>query len=124
MSSVRRPLLTATAAGALLCGLWFVPTANATGENDAPGGSQKLNSSTTARDTAARDTTAAANRSADRGAPGAAEERTTDAAPASELRLAETGGVDTTPYVVGGTAFLTVGAGFVALSARQQRRAF
>ncbi|MEV6792441.1 hypothetical protein AB0M87_10650 [Streptomyces sp. NPDC051320] len=31
--SARRPLLTATAAGTLLCALWFVPSANAT---DAP----------------------------------------------------------------------------------------
>ncbi|MEV8566933.1 hypothetical protein AB0436_15415 [Streptomyces sp. NPDC051322] len=28
--SARRPLLTATAAGTLLCALWFVPSANAT----------------------------------------------------------------------------------------------
>ncbi|MEV0091913.1 hypothetical protein [Streptomyces sp. NPDC050738] len=31
-ASVRRPLLTATAAGTLLCALWFVPSANATQE--------------------------------------------------------------------------------------------
>ncbi|MFJ9827533.1 hypothetical protein ACIRSU_24690 [Streptomyces sp. NPDC101160] len=39
MSVARRPLLTATAAGTLLCALWFVPNANATGESgrsDAP----------------------------------------------------------------------------------------
>ncbi|MFI6690491.1 hypothetical protein ACIBLA_01775 [Streptomyces sp. NPDC050433] len=30
--SVRRPLLTATAAGILLCLMWFVPSANATNE--------------------------------------------------------------------------------------------
>ncbi|MGW5424427.1 hypothetical protein [Streptomyces sp. NPDC003943] len=33
MSVARRPLLTATAAGTLLCALWFVPNANATGES-------------------------------------------------------------------------------------------
>ncbi|GGK15778.1 hypothetical protein GCM10011583_54560 [Streptomyces camponoticapitis] len=32
MSVVRRPLLTAIAAGILLCALWFVPSANATNE--------------------------------------------------------------------------------------------
>ncbi|WP_329128239.1 hypothetical protein [Streptomyces sp. NBC_01465] len=31
-ASVRRPLLTATAAGTLLAALWFVPSANATQE--------------------------------------------------------------------------------------------
>ncbi|OKJ78119.1 hypothetical protein [Streptomyces sp. CB02460] len=38
MAISRRPLLTATAAGALLCALWFVPSANATGDTGtAPG---------------------------------------------------------------------------------------
>ncbi|MYX46864.1 cell wall protein, partial [Streptomyces sp. SID89] len=32
MSSARRTLLTATAAGTLLGALWFVPSASATGE--------------------------------------------------------------------------------------------
>ncbi|NUP37981.1 MAG: hypothetical protein HOY76_13425, partial [Streptomyces sp.] len=38
--SARRPLLTAAAAGSLLCALWFVPSANATVERDsqAPAG--------------------------------------------------------------------------------------
>ncbi|MGW2054654.1 hypothetical protein ACWCOZ_12140, partial [Streptomyces sp. NPDC001840] len=36
MSVVRRPLLTAVAAGALLCALWFVPSANATDDRSAP----------------------------------------------------------------------------------------
>ncbi|GAA1355734.1 hypothetical protein [Streptomyces beijiangensis] len=35
-ASVRRPLLTATAAGTLLCALWFVPSANATQEPQQP----------------------------------------------------------------------------------------
>ncbi|MFM9372142.1 LPXTG cell wall anchor domain-containing protein [Streptomyces sp. Da 82-17] len=37
----------------------------------------------------------------------------------SETRLAETGSVNTTPYVVGGLLFLGAGLGFVAYSARQ-----
>ncbi|MGQ4487619.1 hypothetical protein LRE75_14605 [Streptomyces sp. 372A] len=38
MAIARRPLLTATAAGMLLCALWFVPSANATGDTgSAPG---------------------------------------------------------------------------------------
>ncbi|WP_405761180.1 LPXTG cell wall anchor domain-containing protein [Streptomyces sp. NBC_01420] len=40
MAITRRPLLTATAAGTLLCALWFVPSANATDDTgSAPGSS-------------------------------------------------------------------------------------
>ncbi|MEU7010995.1 hypothetical protein [Streptomyces sp. NPDC046332] len=86
MSVARRPLLTATAAGALLFALWFVPSANATDEGRVTASEQE------------------------RAASGA--------------RLAETGGPDTTPYVIGGTGFLTVGAGFVALAMRRGGRAY
>ncbi|MEV4332890.1 LAETG motif-containing sortase-dependent surface protein [Streptomyces sp. NPDC049597] len=89
MSVARRPLLTATAAGTLLCALWFVPSANATAER--AGAQQAATGS-------------------------AADARTSGG---QELRLAETGSVDTTPYVIGGTAFLVVGAGFVAYSVRR-----
>jgi hypothetical protein len=37
VSSARRPLLTATAAGTLLCALWFVPSANASQDSSARG---------------------------------------------------------------------------------------
>ncbi|WP_327709183.1 hypothetical protein OG912_10880 [Streptomyces sp. NBC_00464] len=37
MAITRRPLLTATAAGTLLCALWFVPSANAGDASTAPG---------------------------------------------------------------------------------------
>ncbi|MEV6654229.1 hypothetical protein [Streptomyces sp. NPDC051219] len=84
--SARRPLLTATAAGTLLCALWFVPSANATAEKgEAVAGKAEVISS---------------------------EE---------QLSLADTGSVDTTPYLVGGTAFLGLGAGFVAFSVRRAR---
>ncbi|WP_432148975.1 hypothetical protein [Streptomyces sp. bgisy029] len=90
MSVTRRTLLTATAAGTLLAALWFVPSANATVE--------------TAADPATRS------------AQPAAASDGTDAA----LQLAETGpGVDTTPYLIGGTALLGVGAGFVTYSVRR-----
>ncbi|MEU2959357.1 hypothetical protein [Streptomyces albidoflavus] len=91
-STARRSLLTATTAATLLGALWFVPSANASG---------------TAGDTAPQ------------------EERTTTAVdPAAEpvgeeLLLADSGSVDTTPYLVGGTAFLLAGAGFVAYAARR-----
>ena len=43
----------------------------------------------------------------------------TDTTP--HTQLADTGGVDTTPDVVGGTLFLCLGAGFVTYSVRRER---
>ncbi|WP_405621669.1 hypothetical protein OG292_13080 [Streptomyces sp. NBC_01511] len=89
MSVVRRPLLTAIAAGILLCAMWFVPSANATDEQS----------------TGQQQSAAAAQQD-----------------PAG-LTLADTGtGVDTTPYLIGGTVFLGVGAAFVAHSVRRSAR--
>ncbi|MGW0120060.1 hypothetical protein [Streptomyces sp. NPDC003327] len=91
MTAARRPLLTATAAGTLLCALWFVPSANATDEH---GGGMRVGT-------------------------------TEDAGPgAGGDRLAETGNPDTVPYLIGGTGFLGVGAGFVALAMHRRGRAF
>ncbi|WP_225803757.1 LPXTG cell wall anchor domain-containing protein [Streptomyces sp. NK15101] len=89
MSAAPRPLLTALAAGALLCALWFVPSANAT---DREGG---------------------ARIGVSRSGP------LTD-----DGHLAETGGRNTTAYLLGGAGFLGVGAGFVALAMRRRGRAF
>ncbi|MGV9251020.1 LPXTG cell wall anchor domain-containing protein [Streptomyces sp. NPDC003697] len=108
MSSARRTLLTATTAGTLLGALWFVPSANATVE--AP-----------AREAApAAPTTQVTVRA------GAAS-TATDASGAQSgggTELADTGSFDTTPYVVGGTLFLTLGAGFVVYSVRRERLGF
>ncbi|MFD7497242.1 LPXTG cell wall anchor domain-containing protein [Streptomyces sp. NPDC059832] len=89
MVVARRPLLTATAAATLLAALWFVPSANAT---DEPAG-----------------------------APGVQSEPAAGAGdPAAGPRLADTGtGTDTTPYLIGGVAFLGIGAAFVSHSARR-----
>ncbi|MEU1126767.1 hypothetical protein ABZ371_25120 [Streptomyces sp. NPDC005899] len=93
MSIARRMLLTTTAAGTLLCALWFVPSANATGGTAPHGGPAG---------------------SVARASRGAAVE------PVAQDRLADTGaGFDTTPYVIGGTLSLSVGAGFVAYSVRR-----
>ncbi|WP_329158894.1 hypothetical protein OHA63_23640 [Streptomyces anulatus] len=95
MSVARRTLLTATAAGTLLAALWFVPSANATGENGV------------------------------QGTPAAASDRTAGQSAvspddASGALLADTGpGPDTTPYLIGGTALLGLGAGFVTYSVRR-----
>ncbi|MFJ9884902.1 hypothetical protein [Streptomyces sp. NPDC091287] len=95
MSVARRTLLTTTAAGTLLAALWFVPSANATGENGAQGAPA-----------------AASDRAAERPA-GSSDD-------ASGALLADTGpGPDTTPYLIGGTALLGLGAGFVTYSVRR-----
>ncbi|MET9520054.1 hypothetical protein [Streptomyces sp. NPDC002994] len=91
--SARRPLLTATAAGTLLCALWFVPSANATAEKEA------------------KPQPATQPQSPSQLPPG-------ESAP-HDLALADTGSVDTTPYLIGGTTFLTLGAGFLAYSMRR-----
>jgi len=94
-STTRRTLLTATAAGTLLGALWFVPSANATQDTSRDRTSVSLNTST--QTDSGEDATAAGT------------------------RLADTGAVNTTPYVIGGTLFLCLGAGFVAYSVRRER---
>ncbi|MET4922038.1 hypothetical protein P3L51_06675 [Streptomyces sp. PSRA5] len=49
VSVVRRPLLTAIAAGILLCLMWFVPSANATNEQNA---GQQQSAATAQKDSA------------------------------------------------------------------------
>ncbi|GAA1689885.1 hypothetical protein GCM10009680_31620 [Streptomyces yatensis] len=94
--SARRPLLTAAAAGSLLCALWFVPSANATVEDP---GSSSASSQTSP------------------GSPGSGPR--TEAVPDGDL--ADTGSVDVTPYLFGGTAFLGLGVAMVTASVRRTR---
>lgn len=94
--SARRPLLTAAAAGSLLCALWFVPSANATVED--PGSSS-------------------APSQVSPGSPGSGPR--TEAVPDGDL--ADTGSVDVTPYLFGGTAFLGLGVAMVTASVRRTR---
>ncbi|MFJ8697096.1 hypothetical protein [Streptomyces roseolilacinus] len=101
MSVARRPLLTATAAGTLLGALWFVPSANATGEEPA---------SPETRRSSSQDVSAPR-------APGGEPPR---GHAAQELRLADTGGrAETAPYLLGGSAFLAVGLGLVTFAVRR-----
>jgi LPXTG-motif cell wall-anchored protein len=95
MASLRSLTTTAAAAGALLAAIYFVPSASATVEH--PGHAH-----------AARTGAAAATA------------RTSAVRGGSHTDLADTGSVDTTPYVVGGTAFLGMG---VALLLASRRRA-
>lgn len=108
--SARRSLLTATAAGALLGALWFVPSANATATLRSP----QAPESPRVVHTEQRRATPPSEHS---------ESSENAAAAPTEDRLADTGaGVDTTPYLMGGTAFLALGAGFVAHSVRRERQ--
>ncbi|MFF9685030.1 hypothetical protein [Streptomyces sp. NPDC014623] len=98
MSIARRTLLTTTAAGTLLCALWFVPSANATGETE----------------------TRSSSTGSSAGSPAGVRQASATGDFTSDDRLADTGpGIDTTPYLIGGTASLCVGAGFVAYSVRR-----
>ncbi|MFI5818286.1 LPXTG cell wall anchor domain-containing protein [Streptomyces rishiriensis] len=137
MSSARRPLLTATAAGTLLGALWFVPSANAS--QDAPVRTETTTQVTTQARAASTTTTEAVH--ATRATAGdasaltavrTAADTTTDTTTGVRAdttaddgtRLADTGSFDTTPYVVGGTTLLTLGAGFVFYSIRRERLGF
>ncbi|MEU9159559.1 hypothetical protein AB0D29_04615 [Streptomyces sp. NPDC048424] len=101
--SARRPLLTALGATTLLAALWFVPSAGAT----SPGSAESPSGMPAGANTA-------------EGGTGA--ENADDAGPqAPSALLADTGSVDTTPYLLGGTLCLGVGAAFVTFSVRRSR---
>ncbi|MFE7901952.1 LPXTG cell wall anchor domain-containing protein [Streptomyces sp. NPDC057424] len=104
MSSARRPLLTATAAASLLGALWFVPSANAS--SDSP-----------VRDAVSTSPSPQVTEQARIAA-------TTADASVTGPRLADTGSFDSTPYVLGGTFCLALGAGFVVYSVRRERLGF
>ncbi|MFG2622305.1 hypothetical protein ACGFXC_32265 [Streptomyces sp. NPDC048507] len=108
--SAPRPLLTALGATTLLAALWFVPSANAT----APGHPAGTSGAPAAANTGTVTGTGT-------GTGSIAEAGEPEGAAVVTLSLADTGGVDTTPYVVGGTLCLGLGAGFVAFSVRRSR---
>lgn len=113
--SARRPLLTALGATTLLAALWFVPSAGATAPGTAESRSGVPAGANTAQtaDGAGGATGTVTGTSAGTGTVSA---RTAQGQP---LALADTGSVDTTPYLLGGTLCLGVGAGFVAFSLRR-----
>ncbi len=140
MSSARRSLLTATAAGALLGALWFVPSANATAEKSVEQRHRAATSMSTMSDftrqisvtntNTSTSTTTTTSRAASTSTATSTATTTSDAASASDpaaddgTRLADTGSFDTTPYVYGGTLSLALGAGFVVYSLRRERLDF
>lgn len=109
MSSARRSLLTAAAAGGLLCALWFVPSANATPEAPV----LESAAATPSPQVTAQARAASADTATD-----------TEATGEGTTRLADTGSFDSTPYVVGGALCLGLGAGFVGYSVRRERLDF
>jgi len=120
VSAARRSLLTATVAGTLLGALWFVPSANATQDKPAPAGQRHLTMSTTSDDALARTADESSDQTSTDSTSTDSTTVTSESA-ASDTRLADTGSVNTTPYVVGGTLFLGLGAGFVTYSVRRER---
>lgn len=111
--SAPRPLLTALGATTLLAALWFVPSANAT----APGPPEGSSGAPAAANTGTVTGTGTGTGSIS----GTREEDTVATTSVVTLSLADTGGFDTTPYVVGGTLCLGLGAGFVSYSVRRSR---
>ncbi|MBV9025615.1 MAG: LPXTG cell wall anchor domain-containing protein [Streptomycetaceae bacterium] len=95
MASRRSLTTTAAAAGALLAAIYFVPSASASVEHP-----EHAHAPAT-RTAAAPDGTTAIRSSS------------------SHTNLADTGSVDTTPYVVGGTTFLGMGTALLLASRRR-----
>ncbi|MBM4793871.1 hypothetical protein HXP44_17800 [Streptomyces sioyaensis] len=125
--TARRPLLTAAAAGSVLFALWFVPSAHATAELDGVTDSRPRAASVPAGPEVA-------DRAGDQARDGDARSATTTAHDGARYTgtdrqqagtaphfLADTGSPDTTPYVIGGTACLALGAGLVSYSVRRTR---
>ncbi|WP_329220501.1 LPXTG cell wall anchor domain-containing protein [Streptomyces sp. NBC_01485] len=118
MSSARRPLLTATAAGTLLGALWFVPSANAS--QDAPVRTETTRQVATQARAASTTTSDTSPQSTAEATAGTTARTTAN----DGTLLADTGSFDTTPYIVGGTTLLALGAGFVVYSVRRERLDF
>ncbi|MFI5666937.1 hypothetical protein [Streptomyces sp. NPDC051704] len=121
--SARRPLLTALGATSLLAALWFVPSANATAPGSAPSGSADSpdsGSGSGSGSAAPESANTAGTGSVTTPGPGSSGD-TAQSAGQVPLGLADTGGIDTTPYLLGGTLCLGLGAGFVTYSVRRSR---
>ncbi|MFB7054979.1 hypothetical protein [Streptomyces vinaceus] len=136
--SARRPLLTALGATTLLAALWFVPSAGATApgstgsdssDSTAPSGSGSDSGSGSAAPGAANTagagsvTTLVSGSHDGTGSGTDGSGSTAQSAGQVPLGLADTGGIDTTPYLLGGTLCLGLGAGFVTFSVRRSQAA-
>ncbi|WP_412180678.1 cell wall protein [Streptomyces sp. ADMS] len=123
-------MLTATAAGTLLGALWFVPSANATVEKSVEQQHRADTSMSTMSDFTRQvsvtnaSTTTSSSTSTGTSTSASTATTTSDSAAGDGSRLADTGSFDTTPYFLGGTFCLTLGAGFVVYSLRRERLGF
>ncbi|HET9382426.1 MAG TPA: hypothetical protein VFP69_16560 [Streptomyces sp.] len=124
MSSARRSLLTATAAGVLLGALWFVPSANASVDDRGRAESAASTAPRGGPRSPARVRIASADTTGTTGPTDTAGATQSADGVTEQVRLADTGSFDSTPYLVGGTLFLTLGAGFVVYSVRRDRLGF
>lgn len=95
MTTHRPPVFIAAAAATVLGALYFVPNASASAEHTS--------------------TKAAAT---------VTQQRTTTADASVRQELADTGNAGTTPYLIGGTAVLGMGAALVVNATRRSRRTF
>ncbi|KOU24707.1 hypothetical protein ADK52_13625 [Streptomyces sp. WM6372] len=117
-------MLTALGATSLLAALWFVPSANATApgstgsESSMPSGSGSGSGSD-----APESANTAGTGSVTTLAPDTSDASGDAAQSAGQvpLGLADTGGIDTAPYLLGGTLCLGLGAGFVTYSVRRSQ---
>ncbi|MFF4601849.1 LAETG motif-containing sortase-dependent surface protein [Streptomyces sp. NPDC001339] len=126
--TARRPLLTAATAGSVLFALWFVPSANAIvgidGAKDSDGSGLRKDGSGLRTDSAPGTPKldggpGPTGRTGGGGAGSGSSPGSGSTAP--RRFLADTGGPDTTPYLVGGAACLVLGAGLVGYSVRRTR---
>lgn len=97
MASRRSLTTTTAAAGALLAALCFVPSASASVGHPAHSGARGAQAAPVAR----------------------SAHRTARPASSATENLADTGSIDTTPYAVGGTTFLGMGAALLLFSRRR-----
>ena len=93
----------AAAAASVLAALFFVPSATA-----SPGHDSTAKNTTTTQQHAS--TTSSTGTTADHHAT-------------QTLGLADTGAIDTKPYVIGGASFLVAGAGLILNAGRRARQA-
>jgi hypothetical protein len=129
VTAARRSSLITAAAGALLAALWFVPTAHAMSGLVPPAPDARSVAPASAQETGRDSSESAASRGATSGSARSALTSTTPTGSFGSAadgtgtggHLADTGSVDATPYVFGGTLFLCLGAGFVAYSVRRGR---
>ncbi|MGQ4512031.1 hypothetical protein [Streptomyces sp. DW26H14] len=113
-SAAFRPLVTAGAAGVMLCGLSFIPSAHASAHHgETP---HRSGQATVAAAPAGRDGAASTDGAADQDGDSFQGQ---SARASRQLALGASQASDATPYLVGGAGVLCVGAAFVTRAMRR-----